>query len=105
MPMLFYPFGKLDAIFNRVGEPFLKVGWWSINKRMMRIVQEFQPDVVYAHHTVLNGYFAWRIHQESGIPYFVTEHDMDEVAICSKMKNRRLVYQKVFQEAFRVVAV
>ena len=33
LPMLFYPFGKLDAIFNRVGESMLQLGWLSINGR------------------------------------------------------------------------
>jgi hypothetical protein len=56
--MLFYPFGKLDAIFNRVGEPMLQLGWRSIKGRLMKIVEKFQPGVVYAHHTVPNGYFA-----------------------------------------------
>ena len=55
LPMLFYPFGKLDAIFNRVGEPMLQLGWWSVKSRLMKIVDEFQPDVLYAHPTVPNG--------------------------------------------------
>ena len=105
LPMLFYPFGKLDTLFNRLGEPLLQVGWWSIKSRMMRIVREFQPDVVYAHHTVPNGYFAMRIQKEAGIPFVVTDHEMGEITDCEIFPARRAVYEKVIASAHRMVSV
>jgi glycosyltransferase involved in cell wall biosynthesis len=105
LPMLFYPFGKLDAIFNRVGEPMLQLGWWSIKGRLMKIVEEFQPDVVYAHHTVPNGYFAMRIHKGTGIPFVVTDHEMGEITACEIFPARRAVYEKVISTAHRMVSV
>jgi glycosyltransferase involved in cell wall biosynthesis len=105
LPMLFYPFGKLDTIFNRLGEPLLKLGWWSIKGRLMKIVEEFQPDVVYAHHTVPNGYFALRIHKETGIPFVVTDHEMGEITACEIFPARRAVYEKVIGAAHRMVSV
>jgi len=105
LPMLFYPFGKLDAIFNRVGEPMLQLGWWSIKRRLMKVVEEFQPDVVYAHHTVPNGYFAFRIHKLTGIPFVVTDHEMGEITACEIFPARRAVYEKVIGAAHRMVSV
>ena len=105
LPMCFYPFGKLDAIFNRVGEPMLLLGWWSIKGRLMKILEEFQPDVVYAHHTVPNGYFAFRIHKETGIPFIVTDHEMGEITACEIFPARRAVYDKVIGAAHRMVSV
>jgi glycosyltransferase involved in cell wall biosynthesis len=105
LPMLFYPFGKLDAIFNRVGEPMLRLGWWSIKGRLMKIVEEFQPDVVYAHHTVPNGYFAFRIHKLTGIPFVVTDHEMGEITACEVFPARKAVYEKVVEAAQRMVSV
>jgi len=105
LPMLFYPFGKLDAIFNRAGEPMLQLGWWSIKGRLMKIVEEFQPDVVYAHHTVPNGYFAFRIHKLTGIPFVVTDHEMGEITACEIFPARRAVYEKVIGAAHRMVSV
>jgi len=105
LPMLFYPFGKLDGIFNRVGESMLQLGWWSIKGRLMKIVEEFQPDVVYAHHTVPNGYFALRIHKETGIPFVVTDHEMGEITACEIFPARRAVYEKVINAAHRMVSV
>jgi hypothetical protein len=95
LPMLFYPFGKLDAIFNRVGEPLLQLGWWSIKGKLMKIVEELQPDIIYAHHTVPNGYFAFRIHKQTGIPFVVTDHEMGEITACEIFPARRAVYEKV----------
>jgi glycosyltransferase involved in cell wall biosynthesis len=97
LPMLFYPFGKLDAIFNRVGEPMLRLGWWSIKRRLMKIVKELRPDVIYAHHTVPNGFFAFRIHTETGIPIFITDHLIGEITACSKYPKRRHVFERVFE--------
>ena len=105
LPILFYPFGKLDAIFNRVGEPLLQLGWWSMKSRLMKIVKEFQPDVVYAHHTVPNGYFAMRIHKGTGIPFVVTDHEMGEITACEIFPARRAVYEKVISTAHRMVSV
>ena len=105
LPMFFYPFGKLDAIFNRVGEPMLQLGWWSIKGRLMKIVEEFQPDVVYAHHTVPNGYFALRIHRQTGIPFVVTDHETGEISACEVLPARRAVYEKVIRAASRMVSV
>ena len=105
LPMLFYPFGKLDAIFNRVGEPMLRLGWWSIKWRLMKVVEEFQPDVVYAHHTVPNGYFALRIHRQTGIPFVVTDHETGEISACEVLPARRAVYEKVIRAASRMVSV
>jgi glycosyltransferase involved in cell wall biosynthesis len=105
LPMFFYPFGKLDAIFNRVGEPMLQLGWWSIKGKLMKIVDKFQPDVVYAHHTVPNGYFAMRIHKLMGIPFVVTDHEMGEITACEIFPARRAVYEKVIGAAHRMVSV
>jgi glycosyltransferase involved in cell wall biosynthesis len=105
LPMLFYPFGKLDAIFNRVGESMLQLGWLSIKGRLMKIVEEFQPDVVYAHHTVPNGYFAMQIHKLTGIPFVVTDHEMGEITACEIFPARRAVYEKVIGAAHRMVSV
>jgi len=103
--MLFYPFGKLDAIFNRVGESMLQLGWLSIKGRLMKILEEFQPDFVYAHHTVPNGYFAMRIHKLMGIPFVVTDHEMGEITACEIFPARRAVYEKVIGAAHRMVSV
>jgi hypothetical protein len=71
----------------------------------MIIVEEFQPDVVYAHHTVPNGYFALRIHKQTGVPFVVTDHEMGEITACEVFSSRRAVYQKVIGAAHRMVSV
>ena len=105
VPMVFYPFGKLDALFNRVGEPLLALGWLSLKKPLMKIVREFRPDVVYAHHTVPNGYFAMRLQEQTGMPFVVTDHEMGEITACKEFPARKAVYDKVTRAAFRMVSV
>jgi glycosyltransferase involved in cell wall biosynthesis len=103
--MLFYPFGKFDSLFNRIGEPLLALGWWSFKTHLLNVVNEFQPDVVYAHHTVPNGYFAMKIKQSKGIPFVVTDHEMGEIIACEHFPARKSVYEKVIREAYRMVSV
>jgi hypothetical protein len=71
----------------------------------MKVVEEFQPDIIYAHHTVPNGYFAFRIHKQTGIPFVVTDHEMGEITACEIFPARRAVYEKVIGAAHRMVSV
>lgn len=93
--------------------PFL-IGWGNrcfdldggvFEGRLMKVVEEFQPDIIYAHHTVPNGYFAFRIHKLTGIPFVVTDHEMGEITACEIFPARRAVYEKVIGAAHRMVSV
>ena len=103
--MLLYPFSNLDFVTNRLPSLFLNIGWFTISKAVHKILADWRPDVVYAHHTIPNGYFAMRIKQETGIPFFVTEHEMGEITACEFFPARRKIYDKVSRAAHCFVAV
>lgn len=71
----------------------------------MKIVEEYRPDVVYAHHTIPNGYFAMRIQRQTGVPFVVTDHETGEITACETFPARKAIYKKITQSARRMVSV
>jgi glycosyltransferase involved in cell wall biosynthesis len=75
----------------------------SARRRLDRVFSEFKPDAVLTHHSLFNGGLARRIKQRHGIPYSVTEHDLDEVRACHKFPARRAVMDRALRSADAVI--
>jgi glycosyltransferase involved in cell wall biosynthesis len=68
-------------------------------------VLAFRPDVLYAHHTAVNGYIAARIQQSTGLPFVITDHDFGEIASCEILPNRRKLFQYVVDRSSTMVTI
>jgi glycosyltransferase involved in cell wall biosynthesis len=68
-------------------------------------VEEFQPQVVFAHHTAINGYFAARLNRETQIPFVVTDHDFGEIDECERWPGRRRFFDEVVSRSSLMVSV
>lgn len=77
----------------------LSVGWMSARSALLRIVDADKPDVVFAHHTAVNGYVASRIKTETGVPFVVTDHAFEEIASCERFPARYDLFQEVVTAA------
>jgi glycosyltransferase involved in cell wall biosynthesis len=96
---LYYQFGRLKRWdFVR---PALQheIAWWSVRRRLLRLTRQFAPDVIYAHHTWMNGDLAYRLHKVLGIPYIVTDHDFDEIDECGNHPARWRYFDRIFRNA------
>lgn len=102
---LSYSVGPLRRIGLRNPRPLLSIGWWSAAQNLLRKVSTYKPDVVYAHHSGTNGYVAWRLTQETGLPYVVTDHEFGEITACSDFPARRKLFQDVMGSAYQCIAV
>lgn len=102
---LFYQVGRLKALGYRHPLPMLGLGWLSVRGRLKRIVNEFQPDVIFAHHTGVNGYIAERLHRLYGIPYVVTDHAFEEITDCARMPGRKAMFERVVRHAHTMISV
>lgn len=100
-----YPVGPPRRMAYRNPQPFLDLGWKAAAKWLDRKVADFKPDIVYAHHTAVNGYIAQRIKRRHGIQYVVTDHDLDEISDCERWPGRRRLFDRVVAESGRMVAV
>jgi len=83
----------------------LRLGWWSAASGLRRHIRQARPDVIFAHHTAVNGYVARRIQEEFGIPYVITDHDFQEVTYCERFPARKALFAEIYRHASAVVAV
>lgn len=102
--ILLYPFGRLDFLTNNLATPLLEFGWWSVKRKIFRLVEEWQPDLVYAHHSLPNGFFARKLHDKYGLPYVVKDHEMGEITSCDIYSSRRKAFLDVIKKSNLMIA-
>ncbi|MGC8541420.1 MAG: glycosyltransferase [Phycisphaerae bacterium] len=101
----FYTAGALKHQAHRNPWPQLQFACAFARQGLLKIVREFEPDVIYAHHTAVSGYVAYRLHQLTGSPYVVTDHDLDEIADCDNLPARKRLFEAVQQSAAQMCDV
>lgn len=79
--------------------------WHTGKHALRRLVKRNKPDVIFCHHTLFNGYMAYRLKRETGIPYLITDHDFDEIADCAKHPRRREIFDLVASNAHCSITV
>jgi glycosyltransferase involved in cell wall biosynthesis len=83
----------------------LRLGWWSAARSLRGWIEKTRPEVIFAHHTAVNGYVARQIQKEYGIPYVITDHDFQEITYCEKFPARKALFDDIYSHAAGVVAV
>lgn len=100
-----YQVGPLKKWAHRDPELQLRIGWRTAQGALDRILDEFSPDVVYAHHTGANGYIAEKLRQRHGLPYVVTDHEFGEIRDCEVFPKRRRVFDRIARNASVMVSI
>ncbi len=83
----------------------MRLGWRSAQRVLGQAVQRLRPDVIYAHHTAVNGYLALRLKQLFHVPYVITDHDFDEIDSCAHWPDRRRFFAPIVEQSAAMVAV
>jgi glycosyltransferase involved in cell wall biosynthesis len=102
---LWYPIPPLKRWEYTYPFPFLQVAWHSIKRRLLDVCRQFRPDVVYAHHTAVNGYIAMQLKVSCGIPYIVTDHGYGEISDCRHLESRKCFFNSIVANAYCMVGV
>jgi glycosyltransferase involved in cell wall biosynthesis len=102
---LYYPIPPFKRWAYRDPQRQMGIAWRSIRDRLLRIVDQFQPDVVYAHHTAVNGFFAEQIHARRQIPFVITDHDFFEISDCDHLPRRRALFERIKMAASTNVCI
>jgi len=102
---LFYSAGPVQRLW--FGRPSLacRLAWWTLRRQVKRELQQWRPDVVFAHHTIPCGMMALRIKQKYGLPYVVQDHDFGSVESCFAMPGRRRAFERVAHDAWAMASV
>ena len=101
----FYPVKPARSLLTAYPAAVLLPTWWSVKDSLHQIVDHIRPDVIYAHHTQINGYLAWHIRRTTGLPYLITDHDFGEIEACRRHPARRRFFAPVVENASRMIAV
>jgi glycosyltransferase involved in cell wall biosynthesis len=100
-----YPVRPLRAWSDRYPLPFMTAGWYAARGALLERIRLFQPHVLYAHHTAVNGFLAARLSPRVGLPFVVTDHDLGEIAACAQWPARKRLFQFVADRSAAMVAV
>lgn len=102
---MFYPIRPLRALLTANPAVLLGPTWLSVKNNLLQTIERVRPDVVYAHHTQINGYLAWRLHRITSLPYVITDHDFGEIEACRRHAARRRFFAPIVGGAARMIAV
>ena len=102
---LAYPIAPISRMTYRYPRIQTVLGWWSARSFLLRVIQEWRPHLVYAHHTLTNGSLAWHCREHFGTPYVVTDHDLGEIWDCGRFPSRWDEMARVVRGAFRILSV
>jgi glycosyltransferase involved in cell wall biosynthesis len=83
----------------------LALAWRSARRALDRLVEETRPEVIFAHHTAINGYVALRLAERHGLPFVTADHDFGEVTDAERLPGRRRIFEAVAARAATMVAV
>lgn len=101
----FYPVRPFKTWAYRDPRRQMRIAWNSAKPELRRIVESWQPDVIYCHHSLPNGYMALQLHQTYGVPYVVTDHDFGEISDCEIYPVRRQVIEPITHHAAMMISV
>jgi glycosyltransferase involved in cell wall biosynthesis len=102
---LWYPVEPLKSWAFHNPRLQLQLAWHTASGFLSNLVNSFQPDLVYAHHSAVNGYFAERLHSRFRLPYAITDHDFAEIAECRRWPGRKRFFEPIVSHASKMVAV
>ncbi len=100
-----YPVTRFERLFRVNPQRWLSGAWFLCKRRVTAIAQAFKPDVIFAHHTSVNGWVARQLSQSLGIPFFTQDHAQWEIAMGMTKPGMRRVYQDVAASASGMLAV
>ena len=102
---LYYPIApfKQRAYINP--QPYLQMAWWSARKRLTKIIRDYQPDILFCHHSLPNGWIAAQLPKADCPPLFVLDHDYDEITDCHQHPRRKEAMQQMVKRVDQLLAV
>jgi len=85
--------------------PFLNAAFRVAKAGLLKVMEDFKPDIVFAHHSAVNGFVAARLKALTGVPFIVTDHSFEEIEACYKFPRRRAAYEYVAENASCMIGV
>ncbi len=102
---LYYPIPPMKQWAYSHPAPYLQLAWWSVKQELCRIIEQFQPDILFCHHTLPNGWIAAHLPADLQRPIVTLDHDFDEIADGNVYPRRKAAMQFVADRAWAMLTV
>jgi len=102
---LCYPMGPMHRTFHRNPDFWMRQAWRFAGRRVLAQAQTFAPDLIFAHHTSVNGWVAMQLSRALGIPFVCQDHDYGEIAACKIHTARRRMFAEIGNSASAMLVV
>lgn len=102
---LYYPVNPFKRWAYTHPVPYLKLAWWSARQELCGLIEEFQPDVIFCHHSLPNGWVVAQLPPRFRRPFLTLDHDFNEIADCHTYPHRKAACQTVADGAWAMLAV
>jgi glycosyltransferase involved in cell wall biosynthesis len=100
-----YPVGPLARWLRERPGLFVKLAWTLSKGKFLSIAGQFAPDVVFAHHGQLSGFIAAEVARKFSVPFFITEHNFNDIESCAKSAPRKRHYLETIDGIGNWIAV
>lgn len=102
---LYYQVGAARFLNGRYPALTGRLGWLTAKSKLLETVREFRPQLIYAHHTAVNGFLAAKLKARTGLPFAVTDHDFGEIECCRWWPRRRELFREVARGSSAMISV
>lgn len=102
---LYYPVPPVKQWAYAQPAPYLKLAWWSAQRELCQIVERFQPDLLFCHHSLPNGWMVAQLPPHLQKPLITLDHDFDEIEDANLYPHRKAAMQTVADRAWAMLAV
>ena len=101
----YYAGTRLGAWADRKPIPAMRWVWRSLRGRLLRLVDAFKPDVVWAHHSAISGLLARELYDARRLPYVTVDHDNGDVRSFLIPGPRQATARRVFDTAAAAIGI
>ncbi|MBD1849837.1 glycosyltransferase family 4 protein [Leptolyngbya sp. ST-U4] len=102
---LYYPISPLKQWAYKNPIPYQRIAAQSALSKLCRTIGSFQPDVIFCHHSLPNGWLVTQLPPQFRKPLIVQEHDFDEIADCHRYPQRKAAMKQVVDRAWAILTV
>lgn len=102
---LYYPINPIKKWSYANPEPYLKIAFYSIRKTLISEIKEFNPDIIFCHHSLPNGWMVAQLPSEYQRPLFILEHDYEEISDCFNLPKRLQAFNTVMNSTTSLMGV
>lgn len=102
---LLYPVTAVERWYAANPAPWLQLAWRFCRRDVLQIAADFAPDVIFAHHTCVNGWIALQLAEALRRPFFCQDHALWDIEMCDRYPKRRAMFTQIARRASGMFAV